>query len=495
MAAVGPLSVADPALVAELGEVLGAAGYDGPAIREALDTRGETLTRPGEIPLLVRRLAGREPLGTFAAMLVLGAPILAEEAARAFAPLRLEQLESLGLVETGGGLVHAPVRLIPHEDILIASDPTGDDQPADHVAGIHNASVTLAQLTVRRPVESALDVATGCGIQAILAARHSGLVIATDLNERALNYAAFNAVLNGAGNIELRAGSYFEPAAGERFGLAVCNPPYVISPETDYLFRDSELPGDSVSEQVVRGLPATLEEGAFASAVVSWAHNSGEDWSARPREWVDGCGCDALLLHYGTQDPLTHAGNWTRDIYGSRPAEFDAALERWIGYLERLGIDGVAYGGVVLRRRDGGRNWVRAYEIPISGSRPAGAHIERVFEAEDFLERLSDDSALLAERLALAEHAVVRQQVVLRDREWTIDSMEVFLDEGLRFRASIDPLIAHLLAALDGERTLAEITSELADREGKEREAFGLQAVPVVRGMLELGFLELRGGR
>ena len=113
---------------------------------------------------------------------------------------------------------------------------------------------------------------------------------------------------------------------------------------------------------------------------------------------------------------------------------------------------------------------MRAYEIPLSGSRPAGPHILRVFENEDFLASLLGDDALLGERLALSPHALVKQEVFLRDREWTIDSMEISLDEGLRFRASIDPLIAHLLAALDGERTLRQITDELADREGKDRE-------------------------
>jgi hypothetical protein len=236
-------------------------------------------------------------------------------------------------------------------------------------------------------------------------------------------------------------------------------------------------------------MPGVLEEGGFASATVSWAHNGGEEWWTRLRAWIEGSGCDALLLHYGTQDPLTHAGNWTRDIYGDKPAEFETALTGWIDYLARLGIDGVAYGGVILRRRSSGPNWVRAYEIPINGSRASGPHIERVFAAEDFLASLDDEDDILGERLALAEHSIVRQDVVLRDREWTIESMEIVLDEGLRFRASIDPLIAHLLAALDGERTLKQITDELADRENKEREAFGRQAVPVVRGMLELGFL------
>jgi hypothetical protein len=489
----GPLSTADPGLIRELRHVLEGAGYNGEAVREALGTRSDMLLASADTPLLRRRLEGLEPLGTMTALLVLGAPMEEAGVARAFAPLELDELTSLGLVERSGGLVESPVRLVPHEDVLIASDPTGEKRPPEHVAGVHNASVTLAQLTVRRPVEAALDVATGCGIQAILAARHSGRVVATDVNERALNFAAFNAALAGADNVELRAGSYLEPAADERFGLAVCNPPYVISPENDYLFRDSELPGDAVSERVVRSLPGALEEGAFGSAVISWARADGEDWSAPLRGWIESSGCDALLLHYGTQDPLTHAGNWTRDIYGERPAELDAALARWIGYLDRLGIDAVAYGAVILRRREGGPNFVRAYEIPPSVSRPAGAHIQRVFENEDLLASLAHDDALLGERFALAPSAVVRQEVLLHDRDWMIDSMEISLDEGFGFRAAIDPPTAHLLAALDGERTLGEITADLADRDGREREPFGRQALPVVRGMLELGFLRPGG--
>ena len=77
-----------------------------------------------------------------------------------------------------------------------------------------------------------------------------------DRPERAgAHFAGFNAALNGIDNVEFRAGSFFEPAAGERFGLAVCNPPYVISPEIELVFRDSGLPGDTVSAELVAELP------------------------------------------------------------------------------------------------------------------------------------------------------------------------------------------------------------------------------------------------
>ena len=202
---------------------------------------------------------------------------------------------------------------------------------------MHGPSLTLSHLTVRRPVATALDVGTGSGVQAILASRHSGRVVATDINERALRFAAFNAALNGVENVEWRAGSFFEPAAGERFELVTSNPPYVISPESAFLFRDSGLEGDSVSRLVVGAAPAHIEEGGFATMLVSWAHAPGEDWSTPLRAWVDGSGCDAWLLHHGTEDPLSHATTWNRDHFGSDLEAFGDVLDRWLSYFDGSG--------------------------------------------------------------------------------------------------------------------------------------------------------------
>ena len=140
-----------------------------------------------------------------------------EEADRALQPLGVTGLEQLRLVEVEGSLVRASVRLVPHDELAVASDLSGDPG-AEHVAGVHRPSATLGHLTVRRPVERALDLCTGCGIQALLASRHAGRVVATDVNERALEFAAFNAAVNGVENIELRRGSFLEPVRGERSG-------------------------------------------------------------------------------------------------------------------------------------------------------------------------------------------------------------------------------------------------------------------------------------
>jgi methylase of polypeptide subunit release factors len=490
----GPLRLDDRGLIAELRDVLRAAGFDGAGVRAALGTSSEILTGSYEIPIRERRLAGQEPIGTLIKLFVLEQPVAADAARAALAPLSLEQLAGLGLLEENGGEVQRQVRLVPHDEIVIASDRrlgAGSDRP-DHVAGVHNPSLTLSQLTVRRPVETALDMGTGSGIQSILAARHCDRVVATDLNERALNFAAFNALLNDAQNVEVRAGSFFEPVAGERFGLIATNPPYVISPESAYLFRDSGLEGDSVSREVLRATPEHLEEGGFATILASWAHRPGQDWTEPLRSWIEGTGCDAWLLHHGTDDPLTHVANWNKESYVTGPDDLAETIDRWLEYLERLGIEGIAYGAIVLRRRSDGANWVASNELPVARLKPAGEHILRVFEAHDYLTGLADERELLEGTFALAPHDLLEQRVEFRDHGWVVAEAAAVLQDGLGLRAGLDAVTLELLTGLDGTRKLNRVVEEQARRRHVDRGVLERDAIGLVRGMLGAGFLTRR---
>lgn len=470
----------DPQLIAELGEILRAAGYTGERVREALGAEGAFLSSSDGL-VQMRKLAGQGPLGTLIRLFVLNLPVTAVEAAEGIAPLPLERLSSLELVHAHEDEVTALVRIVPHDEILITSDrrlESGEAPPADHVAGVHAPSLTLSHLTVRRQVETAFDMCTGCGIQAILASRHSERVVATDFNHRVIDFARFNAWLNGATNVEVLEGSYFEPVRDNRYDLVVTNPPYVISPESDYLFRDSGLPGDTVSRQVVRQAPSVLAEGGFATILISWVHDPGEHWARPLREWIDGSRCDVWLLHYATVDPTTHAANWNAELSQHDPEVFGETLDRWLAHFKRLGIEAIATGAVILRKRSAGSNWVREDEMPQDRLSPASDHILRVFAAQDALASGVD---LLGERLALAERTRLEQSVVLRDGAWTVDSIVLTLEEGLGFRVGIDGPTAQLLAQLDGRRTLAEVAGGLATA-----------ALPVVRTLYESGFLVSR---
>ena len=436
-----------------------------------MHTSGEPIFTYVDLEVYRRRL-GAEPdrLSMLIALLLLGDDVRADELA--------ELLVETGIAELRDGWLRGLVRVVPHDDLVIASDRL-DVEGADRVAGVHRPSATLAHLTVRAPVERALDLCTGNGIQALLLSRHAGHVVATDVNARALAFAGFNAALNGVANVELRQGSLLEPLVGERFGCIACNPPYVVSPDAEFTFRDSGLPGDRVSELLARGLPGLLERGGFATLMASWAQ-TGDAPALRPREWLDGAGCDSWILHTTTDEPLSNAAAWTREA-ADGPEQFGAALDRWTAYYRELGIDALAYGALVLRRRDGD-NWSRGATLPPRALEPASNHLLRMFAGVDLAE--AGEDSLLAHRLAVAPAARF-EQVVSPGEDWTVVSAALSLEEGLGFHADVDEPMLRLLRALDGTSTAREaVVASLGD------EALP-RAAELLRGMLETGFLSI----
>ena len=202
-------TVAPPAFdrredIAALRRLLTDADYTGPAIQARTGAEQHLLARPPDFPAHLKRLEGDDSaLATLIRLFVLLASAAEQEVDHALTPLGAAGLERLGLVSrVPGGRLVAALRLIPHDDLVIASDL--GDTGSDYVPGVQRPSFACANLTVRRPVARALDVGTGNGIQALLAARHADHVVATDVTERALAFAAFNCALNGVENVELR---------------------------------------------------------------------------------------------------------------------------------------------------------------------------------------------------------------------------------------------------------------------------------------------------
>lgn len=77
--------------------------------------------------------------------------------------------------------------------------------------------------------EKVLDMGTGCGILAVLAAEKTSEVVAVDVNPHAVACAKKNAELNGvAAKVETRLGNLFDTVeADEKFDLILFNAPYL----------------------------------------------------------------------------------------------------------------------------------------------------------------------------------------------------------------------------------------------------------------------------
>ena len=237
----------------------------------------------------------------------------------------------------------------------------------------------LAALTVRRPAEATLDLGTGSGVQAFLAARHSEHVVGTDVSARALRLARLNAALNGVENVEWRQGDLFEPVRDERFGLVVANPPFVVSPVHEVMYRDGGLDGDGFSREALTGAARRLHEGGFATVLCGWITEPGAERLATPRRWLEGSGCDAWVLELANEGPVTYAMLWN-DLPGRRPEATAKAAEPWLADYRARGIEAISTGAIVLRKRSG-RNWVRFDELAVAprgeAERPHRAGLRR----------------------------------------------------------------------------------------------------------------------
>lgn len=120
------------------------------------------------------------------------------------------------------------------------------------------------------PGEEVLEIGTGCGILAILAAKAGAKVTATDVNPSALDCARKNASAQGVdGKIDFRLGDLFEPVAGEHFNLVIFNPPYL--PATGKLDGDPTgvaceggSDGRALIDPFLESLPEHLKDGGRA---------------------------------------------------------------------------------------------------------------------------------------------------------------------------------------------------------------------------------------
>ena len=474
---------------------LDTAGYTRDSVRAALRSDQHLTAQPGEVLILERRLTGRSRLETLIRLFLIGQTVDPAEAQASLGAAGLRELHGAGLLERLGTGIRATVRLVPHGDIVVACDRAyyadPDSQGAEVVSGVTSPAILLADLTVRKQVRSALDLGTGGGIQALLLAKHCERVVAVDVNPRALEFARMNAALNGIETIDMRLGSWFEPVAGERFDIITANPPYVMSPDSTFLYRDSGMKADSLCRQIVREIPAHLEEGSFGHVLISWALRDGEEWSSPLRSWVSGLGCDAWLLHYLTEDPLTQAGKWNQPLAAESLETYGAALDRWTDYYRREGIDQIAFGAVVLRRRSGVDNWVRADSFRAGRGSSAGL-ILRVFEAEDFLCTLDDEKTLLDEKFDLVPEHRLEQRLRSSEGEWRQEEATLTLTQGISFSGGLDVTTAQLLVHLDGRRTLSQAIADTSRELGLDpgdADALAGTGLAMAKRLYALGFL------
>lgn len=478
------------------------------------------------------------------ALFMLGEPVGAAALETALPRTGVAGALDIGLVvptqSASGEQLYAPaVDLRPHEAEdahgsvrwWVASDlgelVTGQALAPDHVLGIGRAGLTLAALTPRKPVETALDLGVGCGIQTLYLLRHVRQVVATDISTRALEFTAFNVALAGvdSARVQLRQGNLLEPVAGQRFDLIVSNPPFVITPPS---VRQAGLPlmeyrdaGGPILPALVRGLEDHLNPDGVAVMLGNWEHREGTSWRTSVNQWI-GKSLDAWIIQREVQDPVEYAAMWLRDG-GLTPersgAAFENALAAWqedfnsrqvsgvgMGYLvfhapvaagapsgpggtalegqtapEEPASDAAAPGAVV-------EPWRVLEEVPTSGQGALGEHVAQVIAAHEALRGL-DDAQVAALKLRTAsglskEEALTPTPVptapVIRQAEGFGRVIAVGMPE-----------VALLSASDEGLLTVAQIAAAVASLTSEDPAAVLADMVAATRTFAHAGMVTI----
>lgn len=486
----------NPRTAPALREALVAADFTYDGVAEVLGTRAHDALARNETAPGVARTRGGSPLETLVRLFLLQTTVSLADAERAL-PGLVDRLAVDGLVERSVGEVAARLDCRPYtisdgdrdDDLWVVSDltPGLDGGPqrvgTDHVLGISPASTSLAQLTIREPVGSALDLGTGCGVQALHLARHARRVVATDVNARALAVTRFNAALNDV-EVDVRDGSFFEPVRGERFDLLATNPPFVISPATGerLVYRDSGLPGDRVVEDIVRTAPQHLNPGGWCQVLANWVIARDRPWDERLADWLPERH-DVLVVQREVLDPAAYVELWLKDAGQHGAPDYLTRYDTWLSWLDEQGVEAIGFGWINLHAVDADRPRVELLSWPYDVEQPIAPAIHGWGRA----------AQAVRAGIGADDHLVVRADVVQETHGpvGAADPETIVLRQqlGLRRARTADTVEAALVGACDGDLPVGAILDAVAGLLDADPAATRATYLPVVADLVAEGFL------
>ncbi|MFI6499969.1 methyltransferase [Nonomuraea typhae] len=444
--------------VERLREYLLESGYTIDGVRDRLGAVAAGALAREELVPAQRATTGGDPLATLIRLFWLGVAVPAEQAA--------PEVVASGLVrhEDGGQAVRATVHLQPWEGggYLVSDRKVRPGDPAlrpDHVVGAGGASANLAQLVSRHPVDSALDLGTGCGVQVLHLNGRARRITATDVNPRALELAALSWALSGVTGVDARTGSMFEPVEGETFDLVVSNPPFVISPVGALTYREAG--GDDFCRDLVRQAPGYLNPDGQAHFLANWLHVEGEDWRERVGGWLGETGCDGWVVQRDVQDPAEYVELWLKDAAEQGTPGYAEHYDRWLSWFDERKVEGVGFGWITLRNSGSLDPVVRVEQLTHQVELPVGEYVDDVL-----------DAIAAAHRAAGLESARLRTVEGLLDERIAVpgaeDPMKIVLRQtrGLRRSCEVGTVEAALAGVCDGELALGPLLNVIAELVG-----------------------------
>jgi methylase of polypeptide subunit release factors len=441
-----------------------------------------------KLPRQLERTSEPSPGNTLIRLFWLGLEQSREAVAKLIPEDVLTILLESGLANAAGSAIVPQVAFWPLARFLIASDHYSAFEKArrDLVLWPNPTTHTLWRHAIRNHSAATLDLGTGNGVIGLLAALNSDTVVASDLNPRAIEFARFNATLNGVANMETVLGDCYEPVTGRTFDLILANPPFFITPRSDFLFCQNPLELDGLCRRLVKEAPAHLNEGGYFEMLCEWAEIDGQPWQERIAEWMEGSGCDTWIFHAGKQVPDLYAETYILQTVPDKSQDAERFSE-FMQYYRQRKLAAIHNGFIVMRRRSGGSR-LRIEDMPTVGG-DVGEAILAGFAAHDLLEACAGDEKLLCKRFRPAADARLSRNYVPVENGWHMDAIHLRLESAIPAQIGLEPLVAEFFVKLDGKRTAGEAIDLMAGKTDAPAEKVRAESLEALRKFIERGFL------
>ncbi len=348
------IDASDSAALAELRATLGKHGYSGDAIfaktREWLRSyKAGTAREAAYEYLFASELPVRDLMKLFLSRQTVERGVVE--------PLLTQRLASslvdIGLLEQQPNGYRCPYLLFPVEHAYIVTDPIGDifsNGESHAVFEMVGEQNVLANALLRDPGAMGLDLCTGSGVFAILLSRFCDRVWAVDVNPRAVTFAKFNVLLNGADNVTVLESDLYGSLSGLSFDVITANPPYNPScgrVEAARLSVHAGFGGEDVLFAILAGFGQHLRPGGRAQIMSRFYLESCSPYQYRLNGVIDLDCFDAVFLHRAPKKIFTlsrlEKTSWSVGNDGQ-------GLAALCEYYKSRGIERETFGILNLRR-------------------------------------------------------------------------------------------------------------------------------------------------
>jgi methylase of polypeptide subunit release factors len=446
-------------------------GFTEEAIRQRLDI-------PAGKELDLAGLSGRPPvkpkvgdgLDALIYLFVVGESLPAAELASRFPREVLEALRLSGLIildPADANRSIASVALYPIRDLFIASDrwSNPDHSPRQMFPDIVYPALTKSakqfiDYTSFEPCEDFLELCAGSAPAALLAARSAKNIWATDIAQRSIDFAKFNAALNGIHSVTFALGDLFQPVDGLTFDRIAAHPPYVPVLGTAEIFYGGGEDGEEITKRIIAELPSRLKPGGRLYTRTLGTSRPGKNFESRIREWLGERQqeFDVALFVLQTFEPRQFAIEETINKNGGREQ-----FAQWEKLFMKNAVRELVLGIVVIQRAAEPRP---AFTIrrTIRNGTPLSA-LEGALRWEEQMQMADAMQRLLHAKPVANPGTEILVRHVLRDGQISQESFTLTIEQPFATDCKVQPWMAALFPHCNGKTTVAELF-ELAKENG-----------------------------